>query len=130
MSMQKVIGLIFACLMLAGCGKKEVRTPDIIPLPVSMTIGDDAVQWESGTVNLVAKTDDEKHVASLLQEFFTSKNITASVVETSEDENRIVLSTTTDETIPEEGYKLVIDKNGVTLQAKTGAGLFYGAQTL
>ena len=128
--MQKLIGFVFICLMIAACKQKEIRTPDIVPRPVSMTLGDDAVQWESGSITLVAKTEEEKHVASLLQEFFKSKNIAASLSEASENENRIILSTTTDETIPDEGYKLVIDKNGVALQAKTGAGLFYGAQTL
>src|SRR5262245_40167928 len=128
--MQKIISLILTALLIASCGHKEIRTPDIVPRPVSLAMGNDVVEWTSGQVTVVAKTDDEKHVASLLQEFFASKNITASLAESSEDENRIVLSTTVDETIANEGYKLVIDEKGVALQSKTGAGLFYGAQTL
>lgn len=128
--MQKIIGLVFTCLLIVGCSKKEIKTPDIVPRPVSLTVGEDVVEWKSGSLSIVAKTEDEKHIASLLQEFFASKNISGSIVEATDDENKIILATVADESLPDEGYNLVINKNGVLLQARTSAGLFYGAQTL
>jgi len=127
--MQKICCTLFICLLIAGCAKKEIAPPDIVPKPVSLVAGDDIVQWKN-QVTIVAKNEDEKHVASLLQEFFKSKGIEASITESSNEENQITLLTATDETLQEEGYQLVIDKAGVSIRAKTGAGLFYGVQTL
>ncbi|MDE7387639.1 MAG: beta-N-acetylhexosaminidase, partial [Muribaculaceae bacterium] len=44
--------------------------------------------------------------------------------------NQIRLTISEGSDIPAEGYKLTVNRNGVTIDASTGEGLFYGLQTL
>ncbi|MFZ6012337.1 MAG: beta-N-acetylhexosaminidase, partial [Bacteroidota bacterium] len=127
--MQKTLITLLVVLGLAGCAKKEALKIDIVPKPVSLTAGTDAVDWDE-SVAIIAKTDDEKQVAELLQGLLQGKNLQATTAETADDEDKITLSTINDTTLGPEGYKLSVNENGVTIQANTGAGLFYGAQTL
>ena len=128
--MQKLFYLI-ALLLLTGCSKKkeQVSMPDIIPRPVSLATGNDYVQWDK-SVAIIAKSADEKNVGGLLAELLKTKNIDAAVAEFSDDEDQITLYTVEDSTLGKEGYKLTADEKGVSIHATSGAGLFYGAQTL
>jgi hexosaminidase len=131
--MQKIFYYTIALFLLTGCTKQreqaKVPTPDIVPKPVSLTTGSDYVKWDK-SVGIVAKSADEKNVGNLLAEFLKTKNIDATVTEFSDDEDQIVLYTVEDSTLRNEGYKLTSDEKGVSIQANSGAGLFYGVQTL
>jgi hexosaminidase len=81
------------------------------------------------TVTLVAKTEDEKRVASFLEEYLKGQGISATVGESASGVS-ILLNTVASDSLGAEGYTLTIDDNGVTIAAPAGAGLFYGAQTL
>ena len=130
--MQKILYYTIALFLFAGCTKQKeqinVPTPDIVPKPVSLTTGSDYVKWDK-SVSIIAKSADEKNVGNLLSEFLKTKNIDATVEEFSEDEDQIVLYTVEDSTLRNEGYKLTSDEKGVSIQANSGAGLFYGVQT-
>ena len=120
-------------IILAGCaGKQEPKRPNavsIVPKPVSLTSGDDVAQWD-GSVAIIAKDEDEKQVAGLLEEYLKSKNLTVTVGESSEDEDQIKLSVVNIDSLGKEGYKLSVGENGIDIQANSGAGLFYGMQSL
>lgn len=135
---RKLLCALLFLVVLWGCVQKENKTAvtaassgiAVVPRPVSVNLGDDVVQWGE-MVAIVASSEEEKKIAALLQEFLKDKNIQATVAESSEAEDKIVLSTVAGDTsLGAEGYKLSIGEQGVNLQASGGAGLFYGLQTL
>jgi hexosaminidase len=102
---------------------------NVIPRPAQLTTGNDWIHWDE-EVAIVASTFDEKKVAAVLQDFLITKGMTVTIAETSSSgENQVILKTTADNSTPE-SYQLAIDENGVTISASSGAGLFYGVQTL
>jgi hexosaminidase len=132
--MKKLLYASLAWLLLAACAKekKPVDPTDfhIIPKPVSLTPGTEVLDWDNKKIAILAKTADEKNVGNLLAEFLKTKNLNATVAEFSDDADKIALYTVEDPALGNEGYKLVVDEKGVSLTAASGAGLFYGIQTL
>lgn len=132
--MKKLLYASLAWLLLAACAKekKPVDPTDfhIIPKPVSLTPGTEVLDWDNKKIAILARTADEKNVGNLLAEFLKSKNLNATVAEFSDDADKITLYTAEDPALGNEGYKLVVDEKGVSLTAASGAGLFYGIQTL
>jgi hexosaminidase len=132
-AMRRIFYLLTA-LLIVSCAvhetSKDIAPISIVPKPVSLTQGNDFVQWDQ-TVTIVAKTTDEKQVAGLLAEYLKEKNISAAISETSEDDDRIVLSIESDRDSAQiEGYTLLVNEDGVNIRSASPAGLFYGVQTL
>jgi hexosaminidase len=100
----------------------------LVPKPVSMKYSDEKLLIGK-SVLLIAKTKEEKKVAEFLQEFLNTKKISSSIAEIHGRGLNIMLSLY-DETIPKEGYALVIMSQGIKIAARDGAGLFHGVQTL
>lgn len=127
--MQKIIFFLLGALLLTGCGHKKIapEMPTIVPRPVSLHLGDDQLVLKN-TVDIVASSADEKNVAGFLQEYLKGRSITASVVDKSGSESKVTLVSV--DTLADEAYAVVINGEGVVIAANTGAGLFYGAQTL
>jgi hexosaminidase len=132
--MKKLLYVALAWLLLAACAreKKPVDPADfhIIPKPASLTPGTEVLDWDNKKIAIIAKSADEKNVGNLLAEFLKTKHLNATVAEFSDDADKIALYTAEDPALGNEGYKLVVDEKGVSLTAATGAGLFYGMQTL
>jgi hexosaminidase len=135
--MQKRLQMLFyALFVLSACAVKETTTSypetlNIIPKPVFMNVSSSNVLmfWDN-TVPVIAVTEEEKQVASMMQDLLPCKNITLNIVESSDEIDRITLSTVSVDSLGAEGYKLTINENGTLIQANTGPGLFYGVQTL
>jgi hexosaminidase len=128
--MQKLLFFLLALLLLAGCSTRQKTAPEsplIVPRPVSLNLGDDQLTIE-GTLDIVAGSADEKQVAAFIQEFLKSKNISGTITDKRDSEGKITLVTV--DSLSAEAYALSINGGGVTIAAGTGAGLFYGAQTL
>ena len=126
--------LMILCLaiLIAGCTPKEKKIAEfnIVPKPAALTAGDGSITWEKD-VTLVASSEDEKNAASLLQEFLKTKNINASIAATpTSSDDQVTFTTIKNDSLGSEGYTLSIDKNGVAIAANSGAGLFYGVQSL
>jgi hexosaminidase len=132
-TMNKLFSLAMVLVILTSCGQKESRkVPEpvsIVPRPASLTVGEERLALPS-KVEVVANTEDEKNVAALLQEFLKSRNTEVSVVSKSEEDVHITVLTGQDTAARKENYSLSIDGTGVTIQAASGAGLFYGVQSL
>jgi hexosaminidase len=102
-------------------------TLGLVPLPRS-------VQTSAGTyalpakVSIYAPTADARNVAELLREHLTALGRTATLT-TSAATAQIQLGAAPAGT-SSEAYQLTVDKGGVRIAAASGAGLFYGAQTL
>ena len=124
--------LLVLFLVFTGCSTREVaKTPStdvvpIVPRPVQVSMMQEKIQLPS-PIAVVAKSADEKAVANLFNEFLKSSNITATESST---EKSITFQTVSDSTLGDEGYKLIVNDNGVTISAAKGAGLFYGMQSL
>jgi hexosaminidase len=129
--MKKLIlaSIIFA--LVAACATKEIIAPSnlsIIPKPVELTEYKGELKWNNNIA--IVSTEEGGAAAEFLVEFFKSKKISASIESSSEVERPITLSILSDSTLKMEGYRLSVTKKGVTIQANTGAGLFYGVQSL
>jgi hexosaminidase len=129
--MQKIFNILCVLLIPSGCAVKETSKPiepNIVPRPVSLTVGNDVIQWNE-SVTLVANSADEKQVAEVLGELLEAKKIKSAIASAAGEDN-VTLTTINDASLGTEGYKLSVNEKGVTIQANSGAGLFYGAQTL
>ncbi|MBT1699670.1 family 20 glycosylhydrolase [Fulvivirgaceae bacterium PWU4] len=130
--MKKVYTILFLFALTGFTGRfnqADPKTVSIVPKPVSVSVGSGSKKW-SGNVVVVARSKDEKQVATILQELLQTKKLKASVKDKSSDKNKIVLSTVNDPALGKEGYKLSVNDNGAVIQANSGAGLFYGTQSL
>ncbi len=118
-----------ACV--AGCDHKENKTAglNIIPRPSVMTDGSGWMKWEDD-LTLVASSEEEKNVARLLQEFLQSRNVRSTINNRTGSPGSIALITSAPDSLGSEGYRLSVDQDGVKIYASSGAGLFYGVQSL
>lgn len=99
----------------------------LVPLPRSVQTSAGAYALPA-TLRIYAQTPDELNVAGLLREQLALLGKTATLT-TSAATAQIRLASAPAGT-PAEAYQLTVDKSGVRIAAASGAGLFYGAQTL
>ena len=101
-----------------------------IPKPRQVTLNGSTYTVPS-TVVIAAQSSDERNVADLLQAFLAARGVHASVGTMISGSAPIRLTIhNVDPLIGAEGYRLKVDATGVSVTANTGAGLFYGVQTL
>lgn len=100
---------------------------DIIPIPQQMENLDDVFEINSNTTITFDK--GLKSQAELLAEFLSpATGFDFELVLNNESlDNSIHLKL--DNSLPEEGYELLIIEKSITIQGKNAAGVFYGAQT-
>jgi hexosaminidase len=122
--------LLVSILSFCGCKERKAVEINIIPKPTSVILGDDWVEWKKEIV-LVASTEDEKNVALFLQQFLSTKGINALISSTpASTDDQVTFSIQEDSSSNNEAYELTIDESGVHISASSGAGLFYGVQSL
>jgi hexosaminidase len=111
-----------------ACSTDADSLPSIVPLPRDATFGGTAFSVPP-TVAVVANDADERNVAAFLSATLRSRGIGAPVL-ASADAAAVRLSDRAhDARLGSEGYRLIVDQHGVEIDANSGAGLFYGAQT-
>ena len=124
-------GILLATGLLLGAPvlAQQPDTPlGLVPLPRE-------VQTSAGTyalpqkVSVYATGPAAQNVAELLKGFLAPLG-KAVVLTTNRQAAHIRLLTTAATPGGAEGYRLVVDKSGVSITAAGGAGLFYGSQTL
>jgi hexosaminidase len=128
----KTLSTIVIFLFLAGFTPDQEDDPiplNIVPQPVSIKTGKEAKYWMD-RITLVANTPEEKQAASVLSALLRAKQFRPSVKGKSNDGNMVMLKIINDDSIGKEGYKLSVNSAGASIEAGTGAGLFYGVQTL
>ena len=115
-------------LALTGC-QQPVEELSIIPVPLKAELQGGAFVVNGQTQVWVDAPEADKLI---LQEYLASSPLKLTVATEMPTSNAIVLKQV--EELPgvnnAEGYVLTSTKKGVDIQAKTGAGLFYGVQTL
>lgn len=128
--MKKLIILAGATLSLlfAGCAKEEIRTLSVIPAPLNVELQQGVFLLKPGTGLYIDAFDEDKKI---LEGCLAASSMGLKPVAT-EEGHTIVLKQV--EQLPEvnssEGYVLTIDPDRVLIRATSGAGLFYGVQTM
>ncbi len=79
------------------------------------------------SVSIAASTPDERNVADFAVAFLRERGISAVIVPNT---NGAQLRFSTDQSLASEAYSLRVDGSGMAIAAKSGAGLYYGLQTL
>ena len=129
--MKKLVRLagMFLALALASCGQQPVEELSIIPVPLKAELQGGAFQVNEKTQLWIEAPEADKQQ---LQEYLAASPLKLAVAAEAPSADAIVLKQVAE--LPgvksEEGYVLTSTKKGVEVQAKTGAGLFYGVQTL
>jgi hexosaminidase len=107
----------------------------LIPQPVSLQKGTGSFILKNTTsIELSSPTEESKRVADFLSKKLSSVTGFPFSVKTAASSSaktgQIRLSVINDATLQKEGYKLNVSPTSVTITANSGAGLFYGMQTL
>ena len=120
-------GMLLA-FALASC-TQQPQSLSIIPVPLKAELQGGAFVVNEQTQVWIDAPEDDKNI---LQEFLASSPLKLAVAAEVPAANAIVLKKVAELPGVEsaEGYVLTATKKGVEVQAKTGAGLFYGVQTL
>ena len=129
--MKKLVKLagMFLALTLVSCGQQPVEELSVIPVPLKAELQGGAFVVNENTQLWIDAPEADKNQ---LQEYLAASPLKLAVAAEAPASNAIVLKQV--EELPgvasAEGYVLTSTKQGVDVQAKTGAGLFYGVQTL
>ena len=129
--MKKLVKLagMFLALTLVSCGQQPVEELSIIPVPLKAELQGGAFVVNENTQLWIDAPEADKNQ---LLEYLAASPLKLAVAAEAPASNAIVLKQV--EELPgvtsEEGYVLTSTKQGVDIQAKKGAGLFYGVQTL
>ncbi len=129
--MKKLVKLagMFLALTLVSCGQQPVEELSIIPVPLKAELQGGSFVINENTQLWIEAPEADKNQ---LQEYLAASPLKLAVAAEAPTSNAIVLKQV--EELPDvasaEGYVLTSTKKGVEVQAKTGAGLFYGVQTL
>lgn len=132
------IQLLFFLLIigLAGCNESKTsgniidKKLHIIPEPSSTKVYEGEYDWPSSIV-IYAGDSAAQEVSAFMGEYFSQNGEEVYVEKKQRKGRTISLSgNAMIDSLGEEGYVLKIDQQGVSIVANSGAGLFYGFQTL
>jgi len=111
----------------------QTASINIIPIPASVTAKTGSFQLTDKSVILLASTDaDANRVAHFLADALNTPTGYKIPVSKSGSGGaiKLVLLSSQDKSLGNEGYKLSVTTNEVTVSANKAAGLFYGAQSI
>lgn len=117
----------------AACSNTGKQSPKgtihaLIPLPAEVKENADSFLIDKQTT-IVAATAEDKQSAALFNAYLKELTGYELTVADNGDKNAIVLKTGND-TTAKEGYRLSVKNDLVTINGNSGAGTFYGIQTL
>lgn len=107
---------------------------NIIPKPLSTKINHGYFEINKKTkIEYQKLFNDDNRIAEFLSgslKGYTGLNIQVDSYSKGKGKDRIILKKVKIDSLGEEGYQLIINKNNVLIEANSGRGLFYGVQTL
>lgn len=120
-AMKKLFLLLALALPLLPLHAQE---PAIIPAPLNLAMGEGQLDLTAGIALKVSKKDTAATAVSAMAIKWLEKMAPPS----KNSKARFVIQT--NPALPAEGYRLEVNAAGISLQGGSGAGLFYGLQTL
>ena len=124
-----LIAGLLCSLVMPSCKQMSVEKTSIIPVPLTMDLKSGAFVIDERTSLWIDASEADKNY---LQEYLAASPLNLVVTNEEPTSNAIVLRVVNN--LPalnrQEGYVLTSSSKGVDIQAQTGAGLFYGVQTL
>lgn len=126
--MKRNFALITLLIMIASCTQVREESLNVIPMPQSTQLQTETFIFDTGSKLVIEAPDDAK--ARLTAYIATTPLMLA--VENDAEENRLLLkqSNSIENISSPEGYKIATDKKGITIEATSETGLFYGLQTI
>lgn len=134
--MKNILLLLFAaCTTLVSFSQRRGSRPPIaiIPEPVSMVISKESLELRE-ELTIITNTKDAE-LQKMVQRLSSQLTRTHCTVVDIKDGKTLTpgslyINLVNDNTLPEEGYHLQVNQNGISLTAPKHAGIFYGIQTL
>lgn len=118
---------VFSDNLLAQLKKSQQNNYGIVPLPLEITSSAGSYALPDN-VQIAASSKDELNSAGFFKDFL--KELGREAVVSGSKKANVSFSIQPSGKIAEEGYNLTINKDGIKITASSGAGLFYGLQTL
>ncbi|WP_418603166.1 family 20 glycosylhydrolase [Hwangdonia sp.] len=129
----KVVLVCALSLIFFGCNTKETKVftesdIQVIPKPESLKLNEGNFQFNESTTFYVA--DDAQSAAAqiLIDRFKVAQGWDLKTVDTQPKSNYIQFKTSED--IEDEGYKLMVENDVITIESNDFNGFLYGIQTL
>lgn len=125
---QSLAALLFSASVFTACAPVAEQTLSVTPVPME-------VNWQRGSFRLDASTslwiEAPEADRSILAEYLQASPLALKLAD-SQSGNQVVLKQTDalEGITSPEGYVLSVNSDGVRIEALSGAGLFYGVQTL
>jgi len=126
-----ILPLFLIGTLLSGCtGKSAVADYRVVPLPQDVVLSDEANFTLTANTSIVCSGDEVmQRNAHLLAEYIKEKTALDLAVTADALPGAITLALDAAIDNPE-GYRLVVNADGVTITGASPAGVFYGMQTL
>lgn len=122
------LALSIACAALAQ-RDKSLSEINIVPRPVELTASKGSLDLNK-RASFIELTGANVSLSVLLDEFLKAKDVeTGHEPKTKGFPIKLGLTAVKNDVLGDEGYTLSVSKKGVSIQANTEAGLFYGIQT-
>jgi hexosaminidase len=132
--MKKIIFLLsFQAFFLLIFAQTNAQEPGIIPEPVTIVKNTGHFTLPKNLVLETGNDPSAKNIAAMLaRQLSVSAGyiVTQSSKADAANAIRLLLNTTADKTLADEGYLLTVAPAGIVIKANKPAGLFYGVQTL
>ncbi len=134
--MNKIFYLILIVFLFTTCNQKsKVQEIEIIPQPVHLVKDAGSFRFDKNTKIYINKEDEIlRKTAGFLQEsIYRATGIKPGIEvvnDFKEKSNYVAFELLADSSFKKEGYKLLVDKDKILVQAGDFAGLFYGLQTI
>lgn len=125
---QSLAALLFSASVFTACAPVAEQTLSVTPVPME-------VNWQRGSFRPDASTslwiEASEADRSILAEYLQASPLALKLAD-SQSGNQVVLKQTDalEGITSPEGYVLSVNSDGVRIEALSGAGLFYGVQTL
>lgn len=125
---QSLAALLFSASVFTACAPVAEQTLSVTPVPME-------VNWQQGSFRPDASTslwiEAPEADRSILAEYLQASPLALKLAD-SQSGNQVVLKQTDalEGITSPEGYVLSVNSDGVRIEALSGAGLFYGVQTL
>lgn len=125
---QSLAALLFSASVFTACAPVAEQTLSVTPVPME-------VNWQRGSFRPNASTslwiEAPEADRSILAEYLQASPLALKLAD-SQSGNQVVLKQTDalEGITSPEGYVLSVNSDGVRIEALSGAGLFYGVQTL